>query len=109
MSGLGGYFWRYIDYLENAGDAVGGAIRDFSDQTGAGVTKGMCRIINKYPRNFILFPYSRALLDKVCPLLDEEKPPLPSLPFTGGQCCDTEYRVEFFADINVCGTSFKPG
>jgi hypothetical protein len=81
------------EVLESAGSSSGSFLRD----TANGVRNAVCGIYRESPGLIVRNPsagFGKGLMDTLCPDNNPVQDGLiPTLPFTGGQCCSTTYAV----------------
>lgn len=96
------------DYLSNARDGVGGLLNGVADAA----VDAMCSIYYKSPGDMIAPAVEgatgsmaqRAFYDTLC-APKNKVPPIPSAPFTGGQCVGKTYNVNGSYVITVTGST----
>ena len=92
---------------------------DFLKDLASDVANNVCSLYQSNPLGFIENPlsanpvseFNRGLWDSICGSLPTPKlPPPPARPFSGGQCCDTAYKVDYTFSLRntVTGTSRGP-
>ena len=84
---------------------AGGTTFDFLDQVAEKVRDHVCDLWFTFPDKMagnlgVIGAYPRGFMNQACQ--DKSLPPPPSVPFTGGQCCDLTYDVEVTFDLKRC-------
>lgn len=86
--------------------ASGNAAALFNEQLRDGIVTHICNLWSIYPRFFTqgtnpVSSFARGYMNQMCSPI-QPFVPAPSVPFTGGQCCDLTYDVEVTFDLKRC-------
>ena len=95
-------FFPVSEFFENSGNQAARFNEDLRD----GIVSAACSFWNAYPSYFTkstspINSFARGYLNQVCSVVQPAPPP-PTVPFTGGQCCDKEYDVNYTWAFRRC-------